>query len=131
MSAAADIATRPLLALVDDDAAVGDALKFQLEMEGYDVAIYVDAASVLAAGLPNRPGCLVIDLNLPEMDGLALLQRLREQGVTLPAVLITSHPTANTRALAAAAAIPIVEKPLMRNELSDAVARAVQTAGSA
>jgi len=119
---------RPLVALVDRDAAVGDALKFQLELEGYEVVAYPDAASVLAAPPMNRPGCLVIDADLPDMDGLLLLQRLREHGVSLPAVMILGQTTAVVRDRVAAQAASVIEKPLMNDDLAEAVARAVRTA---
>lgn len=120
-------AERPLLTLVDDDAAVGDSLKFLLEMEGFDVATFPNATAVLGALPPDRRGCLVLDFNLPEMDGLDLLSRLRAAGVGQPAVLITSHPNAKLRARARARRVEIVEKPLLTNALVEAVGRAIGT----
>lgn len=128
MTFGADPGPRPLVALVDSDAAVGDALTFQLELEGYEVVAYRDAASVLACPPVNRPGCLVIDLDLPDMDGVVLLRRLRDQGVTLPAVLIVGQPTGAARGGIAAQTASIVEKPLLNDDLAEAVARAVRTA---
>jgi FixJ family two-component response regulator len=64
---------------------------------------------------------MVIDYKLPGADGLSLLSDLRERGVTLPAILITSHPTQSLRRRAAAATAPIVEKPLLGDVLSNAV----------
>lgn len=113
---------RPLLLLVDQDAAVADALRFQLETEGYEVETFRDAAAVLAALIPDRPSCLVVDFDLPDMDGPTLLRRLRGRGLTLPAVLVSSQLAARDSACTA----PVIQKPLMADELVTAVARAMR-----
>ncbi len=111
----------PFLLLVDDDDPVIDSLAFAFELEGFRVIPCGDAESALAAQLPEGRGCLVIDLNLPGMDGLELLAELRTRGVVVPAVLITTHPTAKVRARALAQGATIVEKPLITDALLDAV----------
>lgn len=109
--------------VVDDDAALAESLKFAMEIEGLRVQTYPDAESLLRSeALPHR-GCVVIDVKLPGIDGLELLRRLRERGVGLPAVLITTNPAPALRGHAAAANVPIVEKPLLRDELLDTVRR--------
>ncbi len=125
---AKDITHRPILLLVDDDEAVGDALKFALELEGFEVRTYPSAEALLATGLPGGDGCLVLDLNLPEMNGMELLARLRASGVRLPAILITTNPTAKTRALALAQGAPIVEKPLLSDALLETVREVMRPA---
>ena len=115
----------PVVLLVDDDAAVAHALKFSLELEGFEVRTFAEGEALLAeAGLPER-GCLVLDMNLPGADGLEVVRRLRERRVGLPAVLITTAPTPTLRARARAAGVPIVEKPLLGDALPDQVRRAV------
>ena len=112
---------RDLVVVIDDDVAVRNSLKFSLEVDGYAVQAYAGAGQPLdEADLAGR-GCLVIDYNLPGTDGLSALARLRARGVLMPAILITSHPNAALRARAAAAGVPIVEKPLLGNALLDAV----------
>ena len=125
---AKDHTHRPILLLVDDDEAVGDALKFALELEGFEVRTYPSAEALLATGLPGGDGCLVLDLNLPEMNGMELLARLRASGVRLPAILITTNPTAKTRALALAQGAPIVEKPLLSDALLETVREVMRPA---
>ena len=109
-----------ILILVDDDAAVLGALKFAFEVEGFEVHAYPDAESLLDE--PHFPecGCMVLDYKLPGLNGLELLNRIRERGVELPAVLITT-PTATVRAKAAAAHVAIIEKPLLTGRLLDTV----------
>jgi two-component system response regulator FixJ len=107
--------------VVDDDAALTEALKFAMELEGFAVETYPDAESLLKVNAFPKRGCMVIDVKLPGIDGLELLRRLRARQVTLPAVLITTHPPSALRIHAAAADVPIVEKPLLRDELMDTV----------
>lgn len=107
--------------VVDDDAAVTEALKFAMELEGFSVEIYPDGESLLSVTSFPKRGCMVIDVKLPGINGLELLRRLRARKVTLPAVLITTNPPSSLRIHAAAEDVPIVEKPLLRDELIDTV----------
>jgi two-component system response regulator FixJ len=107
--------------LVDDDAALAEAVKFAMELEGFAVQTYPDGESLLNLKSFPKRGCLVIDVKLPGVDGLELLRRLRARRVMLPAVLITTNPPPSLRIHAAAADVPIVEKPLLQDELIDAV----------
>ena len=118
----------PTVLLVEDDPAVVNALTFSLELEGFDVCAFSDGESLLASTpLPTR-GCLVLDYNLPGMDGLDLLQRLRAARVDLPAILITTNPRRALRAQAALAGVQIIEKPLLTDALRDSVRNALGAA---
>jgi FixJ family two-component response regulator len=108
----------PVLALVDDDPALRHALSFAFETAGISVAAFADAESALAAADKAAWRCLVLDHKLPAMSGLDLLERLRAAGVRAPSILITTHPSRETRARALAAGVEIVEKPLLDNQLS-------------
>lgn len=115
----------PVLLVVDDDAAVRNSLKFSLELEGFAVRLYAGARELLNE--PSLPsiGCLLIDYYLPDMTGLELLSELRGCGVTLPAFLITGHPSVAVRQRAAEAGVLIVEKPLLGNGLLETIGGAV------
>ena len=117
-------ASRPAVILVDDDPAVTHAMQFSFDLEGLDVRSFQDGESLLAVDDLPEKGCLILDHNLPGMDGLALLDRLRAADIRLPAILITTNPRAALRNRAAAAGVPIIEKPL----LTDALLTAVRTA---
>lgn len=106
--------------VVDDDAAVCSSLKFALELDGFEVRTYPGYGELLASDLP-RAGCLIVDYNLPGLNGLELLGELDRRDVHLPSFLITSNPTTNVRRRASAQGVAIIEKPLLGNQLSEAV----------
>lgn len=107
--------------VVDDDGALLNALTFGIEVEGYRVLPFASAEAVLDLGDIPDIGCLVVDHRLPRMDGLYLIEMLRARGMRTPAILMTSHPGASLRARCDGLGVPIVEKPLMRDELSLAI----------
>ena len=76
--------SNPIVLVVDDDPAVCNSLKFALGLEGYRVRAFSDAAALLKAEDLPHSRCLVIDLKLPGMDGLELLDELRRRNVTAP-----------------------------------------------
>lgn len=111
----------PVLALVDDDPAVLSALAFAFETDRFAVAPFADAEALLAAR-PANVCCFIIDLKLPGLSGLQLLQRLRGAGELAPAVLITSNPSPITRRQARALGAELEEKPLLGDALRERVA---------
>jgi FixJ family two-component response regulator len=118
MQSAPPAHVRPLLLLIEDDPAVLGALTFAFDTEGYRVAAFRDATTVLAAPHVDEPACIVVDHRLPGLSGLQVLSQLRARGVTAPALLITTHPNAALRREAAAAHVEIVEKPLLGDVLA-------------
>lgn len=111
--------SRPKIAVVDDDEAVRASLKFMLEIDGFTARTYSTAAAFLdSAGLDSY-SCVIVDQVMPDMTGLSLLGEMRRRGYRSPAVLIVSNPTAEVRELAAAAGVPVIEKPLFGNALSE------------
>jgi two-component system, LuxR family, response regulator FixJ len=111
----------PILLVVDDDTAVLNSLKFVLQLEGFTVRLYSSAQELLdEPGLPES-GCLLVDHYMPGMSGLELLAALRRRGVTLPAILITGHPSVALRRRAEEAGVRLLEKPLLGNGLIEAI----------
>jgi two-component system response regulator FixJ len=106
---------RPHIVVVEDDSSLLDAVAFALEAEGFRVHAYTSAKALLLS--PVKADCMVIDLTLPDGDGLGLIRSLRDRGILAPAILTTTHPTGRTRRAAAAAGVEIVEKPLITDEL--------------
>lgn len=85
--------SRAAVFLVDDDSAVRDALTGLLEAAGYAVEAYPDAETFLAAYEPHRPGCLVLDMQMPGMGGLGLQAILAERRDSRPIIFLTGHAT--------------------------------------
>lgn len=111
--------------VVDDDPAVRNSLRFSLEIEGYRVRLFRSDKDVLDLDELPQSACLVIDYNLADSNGLDLIAAMRARGYRSPAILITSHPPIGVRQRAAAAGVPIVEKPLLGDALIEAIHTAV------
>jgi len=119
---------RSIVFVVDDDAAVRRSLAFALDLDGFDVETLESGEALLLRELPSDNACLVIDERLPGVSGLDALRQLRARHVDLPAILVTSHPKPAFRAAAAAAGVPILEKPLLGDTLIAAIRQAVASA---
>jgi len=111
----------PLIAVIDDDPAVCNSLKFSLELEGFAVRVYRSGAEFLAAGDFRDCKCFVIDQRMPGMSGMELIAELRGRKVPTPAILIISQPNRVLSARAAEAHVPIIEKPLLNNALVEKI----------
>jgi FixJ family two-component response regulator len=111
--------------IVEDDADLLHSLGFSLELEGWPVVAYETAEDLLAGARLPEKGCLVLDQILPGTSGLELLSQLRDRGVTLPAVIITTNPAPQLRIMAAAQGAGIVEKPLLGPGLIEAIRKAL------
>ncbi|MBV8457984.1 MAG: response regulator [Acetobacteraceae bacterium] len=108
--------TRPV-AIVDDDPAVLDSLKFLLEVRGYCVATYASAAEFLRSRATDAV-CLILDQHMPRMTGLELAARLRAASPTLPVLLVTGSPSPDIAKRAAQLGIKkVLEKPLNEDDL--------------
>ncbi len=117
--------TGPVI-VVDDDDAVRQSLKFVLEIEGLQVRAYCDGAQLLAE--PNMPtqGCLIVDYNMPGMNGIELVEHLRTRHVDLPAILMTGRISDHIRRKAGKAGFnQVIEKPLQDDSLVETIRTAL------
>jgi FixJ family two-component response regulator len=116
------LAPGSVVIIVDDDVAVRNSLKFSLEVEGFVVRVYAGASELLReAELPAGGSCLVVDQNMPGMNGLDLVAHLRARAVEVPAILMTSSPTTALSERAGKAGVVIVEKPFLGTILVDRI----------
>lgn len=116
--AATDPTEPPILLIVDDDPEVLRALAFMTSARGFGVCPCRTGEHAIAVAVAGgRIAALIIDQNLPDLQGIELLAKLREMGVTAPAVLMTTSPSSTLRRQAAVAGAPIVEKPLLDEDL--------------
>ncbi|WP_102110463.1 response regulator transcription factor [Oceaniglobus roseus] len=110
----------PLIAIVDDDSSVRDALGSLVRALGYRVQLFGSAEQFLAAPLA-APDCMVCDLNLPGMSGWDLLARLRATRRFLPVILITAFADESP----GASGVRIFHKPFDAAQLGEAIRNAV------
>lgn len=80
-----------IIRIVDDNDAQRDALQFLLESEGYTVRAYSSALRYLTDDIYSQPGCLILDLKMPEMDGLQLQKEINRRGLNIPIVFLSAH----------------------------------------
>jgi FixJ family two-component response regulator len=111
--------------LVDDDDSLRRALVRTLRLDGFDVTGYASVEALLAAGVPERGACLVLDVNMPGIGGIAFKRTLVEAGRDLPTVFITAlQPEEVSGPLAALAPVAVLFKPFKNEDLLAAIGRA-------
>ena len=114
--------SKPRILIVDDEPEVLRALTFMAEAHGYDVQCCANAREAFVAA-EDGFACLVVDLNLPDGRGIDLVEALRSRGLAAPAILVTTDPSAALRRQAGGIGAPIVEKPLLGEDLFSQIAR--------
>jgi len=85
------MAPNPTVFIVDDDAAVRDALNLLMRSADLPAETYSGAKDFLAGVSDDRPGCLVLDVRMPEIDGLELQRQLAARGSRMPIIMLTGH----------------------------------------
>ena len=112
-------AERRAVAIVDDDYAVRDSLRFLLEVIGYVVETFTSAAEFLKANVQDF-ACLILDHHMPNMTGLELVEKLRADGAVIPILLITGSPSPAIVARATELDIyRVLDKPPSDDDLID------------
>ncbi len=85
------------VAIVDDDSAIRAALGRALRMENYDVELFEDGTTALKSIQLRAPDAVVLDLQLPDIDGLEVCRRIRRSGDTTPILMLTARNAVNDR----------------------------------
>jgi two-component system response regulator FixJ len=115
--------------VVDDDAAVRRSLAWLLKAAGFD-AVFYESPTTFLDEAPSVTGCLLLDVIMPEMDGLALQARLNDQGIRIPLIVMTAQGDVQTAVRAMkAGAIDFIEKPYDDDVLIAAIEAALASAG--
>jgi len=108
--------------LVDDDEAIRRSASFMLKTSGYDVNSYASGADFLKNVKENEPGCILLDVRMPGMDGLEVQKALLERGCSFPVIVMTGHGDVNVAVQAMkAGAIDFIEKPFEKAALMSAM----------
>jgi two-component system, LuxR family, response regulator FixJ len=119
--------------IVDDDDAVRDSLELLLRSSGFETIVaYASARDFLAEAAPMPGECLLLDVRMPDMDGLELQEELNRRGIKLPVIIMTGHGDVpiSVRAMKAGA-MDFIEKPFSDELLVDCVRRARRQAEEA
>ena len=118
----------PVVYVVDDDPAVGKALERLMRSAGYQARTFTSALEFIEAGKVESPACLVLDLNMPGLNGLELQEHLSDEAISLPIVFITGYGTVPDSVKAMkAGAVDFLQKPFSDDDLLSAISRALET----
>lgn len=114
---------KPLVHLVDDDEAIRRSAGFMLKTGGYRVRTYESGVELLKEARTLEPGCILLDIRMPQMDGLEVQQALQGAGVALPVIIMTGHGDVTLAVKAMkAGAVDFIEKPFEKASLVSALA---------
>ena len=117
--------SEPIVHLIDDDEAVRNSLSFLLEMNDLQARTYASAIEFLSIAPEISSGCVVTDVRMPQTSGLELVRKLKDQGVTLPIIVITGHGDVPLAVEAMrAGVVDFIEKPFE----DDVLVRSIRTA---
>ena len=89
-----------LVAVVEDDGSFRESMSMLLSSFGYNVEAFASAADFLASHSVKETACLIADVNMPEMTGIELYERLVDSGHAFPTILVTAYPNDDERARA-------------------------------
>jgi len=118
---------KPLVHVVDDDASMRSALAGLFDSVGLQTATYATAEAFLSADIADRPGCLVLDVRLPDMNGLEFQGRLTQTGVGIPVVMMTGFGDIPMSVHAMkGGAVDFLAKPFRDQDMLDAVMAAIE-----
>jgi len=104
--------------IVDDDTAVVNALTMLVQVMGWPVQAFSSPATFLSSLQPGARGCLLLDYQMPEYDGLAVLSELKKRDIRLPTVMITAHSDdLKLTSRAPPELVKIIAKPVSEDDL--------------
>jgi FixJ family two-component response regulator len=116
----------PIVFVVDDDGGMRKSLRILMESAGLQTRLFASAEELLEAQIADQHGCLVLDLRLPNMSGLQLLERLRAQRIDTPVIMLSGHGTIPTAVQGLKlGAVDFLEKPADPRLLVERVQQAI------
>lgn len=118
--------------VVDDDVSVRESLEGLIATEGWQPVVFASAQEFLSYPLCSAPSCLILDLSLPDINGLELQERLAVGGSELPIIIITGHGDVPTTVRAMkAGAVEVLTKPFVDEDLLVAIRNSLTTSSAA
>jgi DNA-binding NtrC family response regulator len=122
---------KPLILVVDDEPDIRSLVKDILEDEGYDVAVAENGAAARAAVARRAPDLVLLDIWMPDIDGISLLKEFAQVGMAAPVVMISGHGTVESAVEATRlGAYDFIEKPLSLGKLLMTVKKALADGGA-
>jgi FixJ family two-component response regulator len=118
----------PTIYVIDGDAAVRDSIRTMLESHGFTVASFASGQEFLCCARSKSSSCIVLELHLPGISGLEVLDRVRREGDSISVIAITGRPNPTIRQAVEARRAITLEKPFLGRELVAAVKKAVADA---
>jgi RNA polymerase sigma factor (sigma-70 family) len=117
----------PTVFVVDDEEPLRDSLRWLIQTVGLAVETYASGEEFLKAYDPNKPGCVVLDVRMPGLSGLAVLEQLMRQEHAPPVIVLTAHGDVSmaVRALKGGA-VEFLEKPYKDQDLLDCIQQSIQ-----
>jgi len=116
-----------LVHLVDDDEAIRRSVGVMLKTSGFHVRAYESGVELLKSASSLEPGCILLDIRMPGMDGLEVQSALRDKGISLPVIIMTGHGDVSLAVQAMkAGAIDFIEKPFEKAVLLSAIEHGVE-----
>jgi two-component system response regulator FixJ len=111
-----------IIHLVDDDEAIRRSAGFMLKTSGYQVKAFPSGVDLLREAKELSPGCILLDVRMPEMDGLQVQEALHERGIGYPVIVMTGHGDVGVAVQAMkAGAVDFIEKPFEKAVLLSAI----------
>lgn len=109
---------RPVVHIIDDEEPIRKSIGFMLRTAGYDVQAWPSGIAFLKAARHVPIGCVLLDVRMPDMDGLAVQAAMTDQGIAMPVIVLTGHGDIGTAVRAMkGGAIDFLEKPFERTVL--------------
>jgi len=113
---------RRMIHIVDDEDAIRRSASFMLKTSGFDVRTWPSGVAFLKEVRSAEPGCILLDVRMPEMDGLEVQQALTDAGISMPVIVLTGHGDIGTAVRAMkAGAVDFLEKPFEKAKLLEAI----------
>jgi FixJ family two-component response regulator len=120
------VSKKALVVIVDDDESIRETTKDLLESAGLEAAAFASAEDFLASGMLPRVACMVADMRMSGMSGLALHEHLLASGHAVPTILMTAYPDEGARSRALkAGVVAYLAKPFTGDELLGCIGSAV------
>jgi two-component system, LuxR family, response regulator FixJ len=114
--------SRRCVYVVDDEEPIRRSLKLMLTVQGHQVTAFESGSALLHVADALLPGCILLDIRMPDMDGIEVLRRLRHRGAGLPVIVMTGHGDLTVAASAfREGAIHFIEKPFSKTAVGEAL----------